>query len=121
MKDQRAQKLIKKIIDDLEHAGIITNTLVKDLKALRPFAVEENQPVVAKALRLAYEHIEENYTFDIAIPEDEPLDEADVITETKINADESMLYFMDLIKNSDNTLNIEELREYNLALQEYEF
>tara|TARA_B100000678_G_scaffold193667_1_gene162079 strand:- start:5839 stop:6234 length:396 start_codon:yes stop_codon:yes gene_type:complete len=117
----KAQKLIKKILDDLDHVGIITNTLVEDLKALRPYAVEEKQPVVAKAIRLTCEHLEENFTFDIPIPEDDPIEGEEEGFETDdFNADESLIYLINLIKNSDNKMNIEEIREYNNALQEYE-
>ncbi len=135
MNNPKAQKLIAKILDELNQVGIIANTLVADLKELRPFAVEEKRPVVAKALRLAYEHIEETFTFDIPIPEEEPLealeeDELEEIeeetderleTENEFDADQSMIYFINLIKDSDNKLNIEEIREYNEALQNYEF
>ncbi len=121
MNNPKAQKLIKKILDDLDHVGIITNTLVEDLKALRPYAVEEKQPVVAKALRLTYEHLEENFTFDIPIPEDDPIEGEEEEFETNdFNPDESLMYLINLIKNPDNKMNIEEIREYNAALQEYE-
>lgn len=126
MNNPKAQKLIKKILDDLDHAGIITNTLVADLKELRPFAVEEKQPVIAKSLRLTYEHLEENFTFDIPIPEDEPVEveeeglEPEGFEAEEFNADESLIYLINLIKNSDNKMNIEEIREYNEALQNYE-
>ncbi|TXK70960.1 hypothetical protein [Mesonia sp. HuA40] len=132
MNNPKAQKLIAKILDELNQVGIIANTLVADLKELRPFAVEEKRPVVAKALRLAYEHIEETFTFDIPIPEEEPIEvsEEDELeeetmeaseTESEFDADQSMIYFINLIKDSDNKLNIEEIREYNEALQNYEF
>jgi hypothetical protein len=126
LNNPKAQKLIKKILDDLDHAGIITNTLVADLKELRPFAVEEKQPVIAKSLRLTYEHLEENFTFDIPIPEDEPVEveeeglEPEGFEAEEFNADESLIYLINLIKNSDNKMNIEEIREYNEALQNYE-
>ncbi|GGZ50027.1 hypothetical protein [Mesonia mobilis] len=121
MNNPKAQKLIKKILDDLDHAGIITNTLVEDLKLLRPYAVEEKLPVVAKALRLTYEHLEENYTFDIPIPEDEPIEgEEEEFSTQEFSADESLMYLINLIKNAENPMNIEEIREYNEALQAYE-
>jgi len=131
LNNPKAQKLIKKILDDLDHAGIITNTLVEDLKKLRPFAVEEKQPVIAKSIRLTYEHLEENFTFDIPIPEDEPVEDEEEGFESEgfevegfeaeeFNADQSLMYLIKLIKNSDNKMNIEEIREYNEALQNYE-
>lgn len=121
MNNPKAQKIIKKILDDLDHAGIITNTLVEDLKQLRPYAVEEKLPVVAKAIRLTCEHLEETFTFDIPIPEDEPIEgEEEEFQNQEFNADESLMYLINLIKKSDNPVNIEEIRIYNEALQNYE-
>ncbi|SHI50229.1 hypothetical protein SAMN04488096_102140 [Mesonia phycicola] len=121
MNNPKAQKIIKKILDDLDHAGIITNTLVEDLKQLRPYAVEEKLPVVAKAIRLTCEHLEETFTFDIPIPEDEPIEgEEAEFQNQEFNADESLMYLINLIKRSDNPVNIEEIRIYNEALQNYE-
>lgn len=134
MNNSKAQKIIKKILKDLEHAGIITNTLVAELKELRPYAVEEQKPVIAKAIRLTYQHIEEYYTFDIPIPEDDPIEkeeesvdeegemvEKEEIEKKEFNADESLIYLINLIKDGDNKHNIEEIRVYNKALNDYEF
>lgn len=118
-------------MDDLDHAGIITNTLVNDLEKLRPYAVEEKRPVIAKAIRLTKEHIEETESFHIPIPEDDPLTEEDVegeelpeqeeSTEAPTSSPvESLSYLISLIKDSDNRLNIEEIREFNEALILYE-
>lgn len=126
MTDTNAQKLLQKIIDDLEHNGIITNTLVKDLKELRPYAVERELPVVAKAIRLTYQHVEENETFTIPIPRDEEIydEEADEFIETQESEDnydskKSLLYLMNLIVHEENPLNKQEIRQYNEAMKEY--
>lgn len=125
MNNPKAKKLIKKILDDLDHAGIITNTLTSDLKELRPYAVEEERPVIAKAIRLTYEHLEEYFTFDIPIPEDDPIEDEDgeetPVEMVSAKPEESLMYLISLIKDADNKLNIEEIREYNEALQNYEF
>lgn len=100
--------------------GIITNTIVEDLKELRPYAVEEKNPVLAKAIRLTYEHIETYGTFDIPIPEDEPLEEAEG-GQNQDNADpvESLDYLLSLMAEARNRLNREEIREYNESLIAY--
>lgn len=112
MKDNQAQQKIKDIIDNVSKNGIISDVLVEKLKSLRAIAVEFKEPVIAKALRLACEHIEENDTFIIPIPTDEPLEgtEDDV---QMITGDESFIYFMNLIKKSSNKINLQEIREYN--------
>lgn len=116
MENKKAIKLIKKILDDLDHAGIVYNTLANQLKELRVFAVEEELPVVAKALRLAYEHLEEFETFVAPIPEDEGFEEDET---ERITGSESMIYFINLIKNQNNPLNVEELREYISYLEDF--
>ncbi len=108
--------MIENLIEDINQNGIEPENTIEKLKALRTFAVEENQPVLAKALRLGYEHIEENESFIIPIPTDEPLEgEQDDVP--LITGDESFVYFMNLIKNSTNKVNIQELREYNRLMQ----
>lgn len=102
--------------------GIITNTIVEDLKELRKFVVEENIPLLAKVTRLAYEHIEENDGFEIAIPDDEPLEEGEEETSTEdseeITGQESLEYMLSLMADHSNKLNESELREYVKALKE---
>lgn len=125
MTNNNAQKLIAKILNDLDHNGIITNTLVADLKELRPFAIAEKRPVVAKAIRLIYEHVEEFDTFAVPIPDDEEI--VDEETGEAIAADESetsgptesLIYLMSLLKNEEHRRNKLDIREFNEALQEY--
>jgi len=112
LEHKEAQKKIKKIITEVEKNNMITKSLVDELKSLRTHAVEEKLPVVAKALRLTYEHIEENESFIIPIPTDEPLEgeEDDVQLITGV---ESFVYLMNLIKKSTNKVNHQEIKEYN--------
>lgn len=116
MKSKEAQKVINTIITEINNNSIETEFICKKLKQLRIYAVEEKSPVVAKALRLAYEHIEENESFIIPIPTDEPLEgeEDDV---QLITGDESMVYLLNLIKNSTNKINLQEIREYNRLME----
>ena len=115
---------MNKLIDDTEQNGIITNTAVADLKNLRPYAVEESQPLLAKIIRLAYEHIEEYETFAVGIPEEEPIEghEEDLVTEVEeeeVDASESFLYLLNLIAEPENKTNRLDIRSYVAALQEY--
>lgn len=123
--NKNAQKLITKILNDLDQNGIITNTLVTDLKELRPFAVAEKRPVVAKAIRLIYEHVEEFETFAVPIPEDEDIideETGEVIAESEsepAGPTESLIYLMSLLKNEEHRRNKLEIREFNEALEQY--
>jgi len=121
LENPKAQKLLNKIQRDLMRNGIITNTIVKDLKELRPYAVEENSPLLAKVIRLTYEHIEANQTFDIPIPEDEPVEGFE--EEPENNGDfeptESLDYLLSLMAEAKNKINALELREYSNNLFSY--
>ena len=125
MENIKAQKLLNKIQRDLMRNGIITNTIVEDLKELRKFVVEENMPLLAKVTRLTYEHIGEHEDFLIAIPDDEPIEtdedaEETEVTETEeITGQESLEYMLSLMAEHDNKLNEMELREYVNALKEH--
>ncbi len=106
--------------------GIITNTIVADLKELRPYAVEENNPLLAKVIRLTYEHIENNQTFDIPIPDDEPIEEPVEGFEgepeeenTPVDPQESLDYLLSLMAEAKNKINALELREYSNSLMAY--
>lgn len=127
MENPKAQKLLNKIQRDLMRNGIVTNTIVEDLKELRPYAVDEQNPLLAKVIRLTYEHIETYNTFDIPIPEDEPIDpqeEAvegfeDQEEEDEVEPKESLDYLLSLMAESKNKLNALELREYSNSLSAY--
>lgn len=121
MENPKAQKLLNKIQRDLMRNGIITNTVVDDLKALRPYAVEEQQPLLAKVIRLTYEHIETYQTFDIPIPEDEPIEdmEDEPLEKQKVVPEESLDYLLSLMADPKNKLNKLELREYSNNLMAY--
>lgn len=120
MKNSKAQKLLDKIQRDLLRNGLIVNTIVEDLKALRPYAVEEEDPLLAKVIRLTYEHIDTYQTFDIPIPEDEPLDEnEDAMDSPEVKPEESLDYLLSLMNDTSIKNNEIDLREYSRALQEY--
>ncbi|HEY9185661.1 MAG TPA: hypothetical protein VIM94_10070 [Salegentibacter sp.] len=121
MKNIKAQQLLNKIQRDLMRNGIIINTLVKDLKELRTIIVdEEGNPLLAKALRLTYEHIENFEGFEIAVPDDEPMEEGEEIPEnTAETGQESLDYLLSLMADPENKVNKIELREYVNALNTY--
>lgn len=123
MESKKAQKLIDKILSELDHAGIILNTLVDDLKELRKYALEQQNPLLVKVLRLTYQHLEENETFLIPIPDDEPIEEEGEEVMATDNGDhdpkESLAYLVALFKDVNNKMNILDLRAYRDALNEY--
>jgi hypothetical protein len=116
----KAQKLLNKIQRDLMRNGIITNTLVNDLKELRPLVVEEGQPLLAKVIRLTYEHVEAYDSFNIAIPGDDPVEEGEEApVQEETTGQESLDYLLSLMADPSNRINEIELREYVNAFNEY--
>ena len=114
MENPTAQKLIHKIQLDLFKNGFNTDSLVTDLKKLREYALEEQNPVLVKAIRLAYEHIEENGAFLIGIPDDEPLEGENENTEINVSSEnnvESLEYLLSLFNDLKNKKNISDLIE----------
>jgi len=125
LENKKATKLIESIVKNLESNQIVTDDVVEMVKQLRPFAVEESLPVVAKTLRLVCEHIEENEVFAIPIPQDEPLTDEETGEEIEPEASElitgsdSLLYLINLIKKSENPANKSEIREYNRKMEAF--
>ncbi|MBZ9778650.1 hypothetical protein LB452_06920 [Psychroflexus sp. CAK8W] len=125
MENKKALKLIDSIVNTLESNQIVTDEVVEMVKELRPYAVEESLPVVAKTLRLVSEHIEENEVFAIPIPQDEPLIDEETGEEIEpenpeiITGSESLLYLVNLIKKSENPVNKTEIREYNRKMEAF--
>ena len=110
MDNKKTIKKLDKIIDDVKQNGIMQNTLVDSLKELREMVVKDDLPVLAKVIRLTYQHLEEFEDFFIPIPEDEPLDEDQ--EKENVKGKESLLYLMNLIKHNENRFNQEEIRIY---------
>lgn len=120
MESKKAHKLIHQIIDEINTSGIQANKQVESLKKLRDLAVEEELPVVAKSLRLTYEHLAEYETFVAPIPQEEIFnEEGELVEQEKVTGSDSLVYLMNLIKNCDNKLNLSEIREYNLYLEDF--
>lgn len=123
MENPSALKLINKIQLDLFKNGFVAETLIADLKKLREYSLEEQNPVLTKAIRLAYEHLEENGAFLIPIPDDEPVDEDVPVITDNANSNENNLesldYLLSLFTDLNNKNNILDLKEYNKAFLAY--
>ncbi len=119
MENPSAQKLINKIQLDLFKKGFDAETLIADLKKLREYSMEEQNPVLTKAIRLMYEHLEENSAFLIPIPDDEPVDDdTEVVSDNKAGNEnnlESLDYILSLFSDLTKKNNVLDLKEYNKA------
>ena len=118
MENKQALKLIEKIQKELFKDNFEVPEIVTDLKKLREISLELNNPVLTKALRLAYEHLENNNGFYIGIPDDEPVDVKDIENQannSEENNIESLNYFLSLLTDLDKKNNMLDLKEYNKA------
>ncbi len=118
MENRQALKLIEKIQKELFKDNFEVSEIVTDLKKLREITLELNNPVVTKALRLAYEHLNANNAFFIGIPDDEPVDAKDTVIEANISEEnniESFNYFLSLFTDLSKKNNLLDLKEYNKA------
>lgn len=134
MESLEGNKLIIKLQKDLAKNGIKKlDAIVKDLKDLRPYALEEQDPTLTKVIRLTYEHIEDNKTFNIPLPPEEgfeveveegeeaPEETPMIISTIETDEDrvESLDYLFSLMLDRKNPSNIQDMFEYRDALKEY--
>lgn len=118
MENKQALKLIEKIQKELLQNKFSVADSIADLKKIREITLELNNPVVTKALRLAYEHLEANNAFLIGIPDDEPVDSKETEIEANISEEnnlESFNYFLSLFTDLSKKNNVLDLKEYNKA------
>lgn len=116
MKTLRGKEKLAAIIAQIEKEGVNSKTLIPSLKELRTIALEEKDPLVVKVLRLAYEYLEENKSFDVEgqFEEDEEGNEFPIEVEDK----ENLLYLLALLLNADQKINRDEIKDYRDALKE---
>lgn len=120
MKNKTALALIQKIQKEVSAKKFSCTLLIELLKELRTISLEEKNPVLTKALRLAYEHLENKNAFYIGIPSDEFSDnETPSFNFSKENDLESLSYFIALTQDPSKENNLLDLKAYNEAFLAY--
>ena len=133
MESIEGNKIIVKLQKGLAKDGLKIDAIVEGLKALRPFALEEKDPTLTKVTRLAYEHMEENKTFNIPLPPEEAIQpvlaegeeethEVEMILSTIESDDdrlESLDYLLSLMLDRENADNKQDLFAYRDALKNF--
>jgi hypothetical protein len=106
MKNNQANDLITKISKEVSKNGIQAESLIDKLKELHELSNLENDPLLTRCIRMAYEHLESNdgWDFDVIKP-----DEEDEVVEA--TPEEHFLYLLSLWEKSDNAYNRDEIRE----------
>jgi len=107
MNSAEANKLIDKIIKEVEK-NKFSSKLIELLKELRPYALQENDPLVTRSIRVSYEFIEATDGFDISLPEELEIEEEDALG--------YFTYLCGLWSKSDNKYNRDEIREIANAM-----
>ncbi|MFM7566052.1 MAG: hypothetical protein ACKO4K_04845 [Flavobacteriales bacterium] len=115
MKTFKGKEKLATIINQIEKDGVGSKALIPSLKELRSIALDEKDPLVVKVLRLTYEYLEENQSFDVEgqFEEDEEGNEFPIEVEDK----ENLLYLLALLLNADQKINRDEIKDYRDALK----
>lgn len=116
MKIGAANKMIQAIIAKVEKSGISADGLIDDLKALREYALKEQDPLVTKVLRLTYEFLTDKEAFNVEAQYEEDEDGSEYPLE--IDDKENLLYLLNLLLDADHKINREEIKDYRTALKE---
>ena len=106
MKTAKANKILDKALADIAKSGINPEELIPQLQEAREMALKEEDPLVTRALRLAWQHLESNNGFLLAFLEDAESQE------------ENLEFFLSLCLRCENDRNRDELREMTNMLQE---
>ena len=115
MKIAAANTKLDEIIAKVEKKGLKAPKLIEELKELREYALKEQDPLVTKVLRLTYEYLADNESFDVQAQYDE--DEEGNEYPIEIESTENLLYLLNLLKNADHKINREEIKDYRTALK----
>ncbi|MBP8849583.1 MAG: hypothetical protein KBG80_03405 [Breznakibacter sp.] len=121
MQSLEGQKLIYKLQNELQDKGLVVESTISDLKALRALMLEEKDPFLTKMLRLMYQHLEAHNGFFVPIPSDDvdSEEEGGEEKEEPTIGVESLLFLLELITDSKNRHNRADLQAYMDSLQEY--
>lgn len=112
--DNKSSKILDKL-KEASQGGINVEVSIPLLKELREVAKSQEDALVTRVLRQTYEHLEENEDFTVDYFTDGFVGEEGEEMPTDKTSYE---YLLDLVENSDNKYNREELRIYKHLLKE---
>ena len=117
MENPKAIELIDKMQADISKK-FDAKSLATDLRELRPFALEIEDPTLTKVIRLTYEMLEEDGTFALGIPSEGEEDEVgEIVAEMEeASSEESLDYLLGIMRNAKNPTNREDLMMYRNEL-----
>ena len=112
MKNEKAQKIIASIIKEVEKENYDVQKVSDQITELRVIAKEMEDPLVLKTLRFIKEKIADGGKFELQIESEDEEDEEEIEI-----PDNQLLYIFQLLLDSDNKYNREEIKQYRTALQ----
>lgn len=115
MVQEESNAKIDKLIAQLEK-GFDGEKVTKALMDLREDALKDEDPLLAKVLRLASEYITEEECFDYTVEKEEDDEGEEFLIEPGTDA-ENLTYLLHLIKRADNKFNREEIKEMRTFLK----
>lgn len=115
MVQEESNVKIDKLIKTLEKS-FDEKKIVKSLMDLREDALKDEDPLLAKVLRLAAEYITEEGCFDHTVEKEEDDEGEEFVIDPGTDA-ENLTYLLHLIKKAENKFNREEIKEMRTFLK----
>lgn len=115
MVQEQSNAKIDKLIKSLEK-GFDGEAIIKSLMDLREDALKDEDPLLAKVLRLASEYIREEDCFDHTVEKEEDDEGEEYLIEPGTD-EENLTYLLHLLKKADNKFNREEIKEMRTFLK----
>ncbi|MFK8038576.1 MAG: hypothetical protein AB8B74_09830 [Crocinitomicaceae bacterium] len=115
MKSVEANKKVDALIDAVGKE-FKAEFIIKSLTEIREYALKETDPLLAKVCRLSYEYITENECFDHTVEKEEDDEGEEFLIEPGTDT-ENLTYLLQLIRQSENDFNREEIKEMRTWLK----
>jgi hypothetical protein len=113
MNNPKAKELLKKVVADVE-AKVAIELISEQLSDIRNIALQLDDPLVVKTLRIIKEKIEEDESLDFDIELEVPEEDLEEYEEP----DNHLSYLLSLLVDSENKYNREEIKWYRTAIWE---
>jgi len=115
MKTAEANKKVDALIETVSKE-FNAEVIIEALKEIREHALKETDPLLAKVCRLSYEYIAENDCFDHTVEKEEDEEGEEFLIEPGTDT-ENFTYLLQLIRQSENDYNREEIKEMRTWLK----
>ena len=115
MQQEKSNEKLDKLIKQLDKK-FDAEKLPKALMDIREDALADEDPLLAKVLRLAAEYITKEGCFDHTVEKEEDEEGEEFLIEPGTDA-ENLSYLLQLLKKSENKFNREEIKEMRTFLK----